>query len=142
MRGPSEICLDANIVIGYGRPDRVPAIAELWRRWVRDRPTLHAPALLKYEVINGVHRMRSAGLMSTEDAGRALTRALRLPIDFHDDDALHLRAFQLAAEHGLPATYDAHYLALAQRLGADFWTTDGKLFKAVSERLPWVRLVA
>lgn len=39
------------------------------------------------------------------------------------------------------ATYDAHYLALADQLGAEFWTTDRKLVRAVQPSLPWVRLV-
>jgi len=142
MRGPSEVCVDANLVIRYTGIRKTAASAELWKRWVQDRPTLHAPALLKYEVINGIHRMRAARLLSTEDSGRALTRAFRLPIVMHNDDALHMRAFQLASDHGLPATYDAHYLALAERLGVDFWTTDARLAKAVGDRLPWVRLVA
>lgn len=142
MSSSSEICIDANLVIRGIGPRRAPAVAELWRGWARDRVTLHAPTLLRYEVINGTHRLRSAGLLSTEDAGRALTRAFRLPIVFHSDDALHLRAFQLATDHGLAAAYDAHYLAVAERLGVDLWTTDGKLVKAVGERLPWVRLAA
>ncbi len=85
--------------------------------------------------------MRAAGLLSGEDANRAVIRAFRLPITFHSDDGLHLRAFQLAVDHGLPATYDAHYLALAERLGVELWTMDKKLHAAVGERLPWVRLV-
>lgn len=141
MRGPSEFCVDANLVIGYAGIRRTAATAELWSRWVQERPTMHAPALLKYEVINGIHRMRAAALLSTEDAARALTRAFRLPIVLHNDDALHLRAFQLAFDHGLPASYDAHYLALAERLGIEFWTTGAKLARAVGDRLPWVRLV-
>lgn len=141
MPGPSEVCVDANLVIGYAGIRKTAAAAELWKRWVRERPTMHAPVLLRYEVINGIHRMRAAGLLTTEDSGRALTRAFRLPIVLHNDDALHLRAFQLAHDHRLPATYDAHYLALAERLGVDFWTTDARLAKAVEERLPWVRLV-
>lgn len=142
MSRSSTLCLDANVVIRNIGPDRTPAVARLWRGWMQESATLHAPTLLRYEVLNAVHRMRLGKRLSTENAGRALTRAFRLPITFHNDDALHLRAFQLATDHGLPATYDAHYLALAERLGADLWTTDGKLVKAVGERLPWVRLVA
>ena len=36
---------------------------------------------------------------------------------------------------------DAHYLALAQRLGAEFWTADRRLVQAVQATLPWVNLV-
>jgi len=32
-------------------------------------------------------------------------------------------------------------LALAERLGAEFWTADRRLCQAVAARLPWVRLL-
>lgn len=38
---------------------------------------------------------------------------------------------QLARQFNLPAAYDAHYLALAERLEAELWTLDRKLFNAV-----------
>ena len=41
----------------------------------------------------------------------------------------------------LPATYDAHYLALAEWLGGEFWTADGPLARTVQPVLPWVHLV-
>ncbi len=37
--------------------------------------------------------------------------------------------------------YDAHYLALAARLGAEFWTADQRLVNTVQSALPWVRFV-
>jgi len=36
----------------------------------------------------------------------------------------------LAARFSLPAIYDAHYLALAERLGSEFWTADRRLGQA------------
>ncbi|MCU0571091.1 MAG: type II toxin-antitoxin system VapC family toxin [Oculatellaceae cyanobacterium Prado106] len=47
----------------------------------------------------------------------------------------------MAQELGLSATYDAHYLALTERLNAEFWTCDRRLFNTVQARLPWVHLV-
>lgn len=141
MSRSSMLCLDANLVIRNVGKERSPTVAKLWRSWAEDGVELHAPLLLKYEVINVIYRTRFAGLMTTQAAGRALTKAFRLPIELHNDDALHLRAFQLATDHHLPAAYDAHYLALAERLGVEFWTMDAKLVKAVGDRLPWVRLV-
>jgi len=141
MRDRSEICLDADLVLRNLDSDPEPAISGFWRALERDRTVLHAPSLLRYEVIDQVHRLQKAGKLSVEAAGRMLTTAFQLPIIFHNGDALHLRAFHLAAQYGLPATYDAHYLALAERLGIDFWTTKVRLFEAVGERLPWVRLV-
>jgi len=55
---------------------------------------------------------------------------------------LHRRALQLAEALSLPAAYDAHYLALAERVGAEFWTTDRRLANKVREALPWVHLLA
>jgi predicted nucleic acid-binding protein len=54
---------------------------------------------------------------------------------------LHWRAMDLAERFSLPAVYDAHYLALAERLGGEFWTADRRLVEAVQGALPWVRLV-
>ena len=142
MSNSSEICLDANLVIRYVTGLTSAAVAEVWRGFTRDRVTLHAPTLLCYETVNVIHQKRRANEIDAADAAKSLTRALLLPIRFHRDDALHMRAFQLAAEHGLGATYDAHYLALAERLGIELYTTDQKLFKAVNGKLPWVRLVS
>ncbi|MEA5537299.1 hypothetical protein [Crocosphaera sp. XPORK-15E] len=41
----------------------------------------------------------------------------------------------------LPATYDAHYLVLAQRFQADLYTSDKRLFNSVKSSLSWVHLV-
>lgn len=143
MSSFSETCLDASVVIrffGAARPEQ--AVKDLWQEWAESRVTLHAPALLPYEVINGMHRLRRAGMISAVGANRALTKVLETPIVLHSDDRLHTRAFELADEHQLPATYDAHYLALAERLGTECWTMDAKLAKAVEGRLAWVRLVS
>jgi len=64
-----------------------------------------------------------------------------LPIELHGDEALHQRALELAARFTLPAAYDAHYLALAERFRAPLWTTDRRLAKAVGDNLPEIRLV-
>jgi hypothetical protein len=34
-------------------------------------------------------------------------------------------------QFSLPATYDAHYLALAERENCEFWTADTRLFNAI-----------
>lgn len=66
--------------------------------------------------------------------------ALALPITLRTDDDLHLPAFELAARFDLPAAYDAHYLALVEKLNLEFWIGDRRLVNAVHPQLPWVRL--
>jgi predicted nucleic acid-binding protein len=97
-----------------------------------------APALLNYEVANALYRYEKAGELTQEEVQQALDTVLALPIQLIGDHALHVEAVLLARRAGLPATYDAHYLALAERLGAEFWTADRKLVRQVGAALPWV----
>lgn len=99
---------------------------------------LVAPTLLYYEVANALHRYAVRGDLVPAEAQALLDLALCLDVDVVSDGGLHRRALQLADALALPAAYDAHYLALAERLGAEFWTADARLVLAVQDRLPWV----
>ena len=66
---------------------------------------------------------------------------MNLGLRFFGDAELHRQALKIAQRYNLPATYDAHYLALAERLGIEFWTADRRLFNAVQSSLSWVNLV-
>ncbi len=134
-------CVDAGVVVRLLSPG-YPEVPALWREFRRSKATLVAPLLLRYEVTNSFHRMRRAGTMTDTEVSGQLRRALELPIDYHDEVGLHGEAARIAARFGQAATYDAHYLALAERLGIDLWTTDRRLVKAVGDQLPWVRLVS
>jgi len=63
-----------------------------------------------------------------------------LSIKLFGDSALHQTAMRLATQFSLPGTYNAHYLALAQRLEAELWTTDKKLVNSVVADFPNVHL--
>ena len=56
-----------------------------------------------------------------------------------NEASLHVEAVLLARRLGLKAAYDAHYLAWAERTGAEFWTADRRLVNQVAPSLPWVR---
>ena len=51
------------------------------------------------------------------------------------------QALALADALGVPATYDAHYLALAEHLGCELWTDDQRLIRIVATSLPFVRWI-
>ena len=53
----------------------------------------------------------------------------------------HKNLDDFAERFSLPAAYDAHYLALAQYLSAEFWSADKKLIRAVQTTLPWVHSI-
>lgn len=135
-------CVDANVVVRALVDPGFPPVQELWAELTGADADLIAPRLLHYELVNVMHRQRCAGRLSPDAAAAGLARLLELPIGLHDDLRLHLRAQELAAEHGLSATYDAHYLALAERYRVPLWTCDRRLVDAVGEQLPWVHLVS
>lgn len=63
-----------------------------------------------------------------------------MPITLYGDRDLHRRALSLAKQLSLPAAYDAHYLALAERLNAELWTADRCLAERAQPTMPWVNL--
>ncbi len=85
-----------------------------------------------------MRRYVAHGELNPEEAADALEAALGLDIALYGDRDLHRRALALAGRFSLPAAYDAHYLALAERLGAEFWTADRRLTHAIGAALPWV----
>jgi predicted nucleic acid-binding protein len=142
MSSYSETCLDSSVLVRAVDPTPQPEVRSLFRGWLRDKVMLHAPALLRYEVVNALHQIRKAGRLSGDRVELALREALGKPIVLHEDDNLHARALEMAADHKLPAAYDGQYLALAEKLGVELWTADAKLVRAVQDRLAWVRLVS
>ena len=138
----TPICVDASLVVRLLQGSAGGAsVAGVWRSWLAEGRPLVAPALLFYEVTNALRRYVVAGEMTGDGAAQALGLAMALPVQLHEDADLHQRALEMAARFGLPAAYDAHYLALAEQLGAEFWTADRRLGHAIGSAVSWVRLV-
>ena len=79
--------------------------------------------------------------MSLEDSRDARDALLVYDIQYHVDEELLKRAYELATDFNRPTAYDSQYLAVAERLNCDFWTADQRLFNAVREQLGWVKWV-
>ncbi|MDP9365367.1 MAG: type II toxin-antitoxin system VapC family toxin [Chloroflexota bacterium] len=141
MRRSSPTCVDASLVVRFVSVREDEGVRVWWERWSQEPTELVAPMLIRYEVTNALHRLKQAGEASEGATQEALRSALVLPIRLYHDENLHGAALDFAARFSLPAAYDAHYLALADRLGAEFWTTDRRLANSVRPALPWVRLV-
>lgn len=140
MPNSSRICVDANLVVKLVALPSDEVVRNLWNRWIAAGATLHAPLLLRYEVVNALYRTSLANTRSVDAARRALRASVSLPITLHTDEDLHLSAIEFATRFNLPATYDAHYLALAAKLGTEFWTADPRPANAVQSQLAWVQL--
>jgi predicted nucleic acid-binding protein len=141
MNNSLAVCVDASIVVRLLIGPEDAAVKHLWDSWSKQEAHLVAPTLLYYEVANGLYRQQKAGLLRPESAGEALDIALALPVELIGDGDLHRRACELATAYRLPAAYDAHYLAVAERLGVELWTADARLVSAMQPfGVDWVKL--
>ena len=140
MSNSSTICVDASIILRYTlQPDDAP-IKKLWQSWVSKEVRLVAPTLLFYEVTNGLYQQQRNKYLFPETIGKTLELSLDLPINLVNEANLHLRAREIAMQYSLPATYDAHYLALAEWMDVDLWTADLKLINTLKPfKVKWVK---
>ena len=137
------ICVDASVAVKWILNEERSVLARaLYRNSVDADQTIVAPPLLPAEVTNILRqRMRGADRLSLLEATGRLNRFLSLSISIFNPAGLHLAALALADTYGLPATYDAHYLALAEYLDCVFWTDDLRLLRRVQPVLPYVRAI-
>ena len=136
------IVVDTSIVLKWvlDEPDSATAL-ELLNRWIREGIVIQAPALLTYEVTNALFQRVRKGEITVAKAIQALKDVLfpELVLNFLEYAELSKRAITLAQQYSLPATYDTHYLALAEHEKCEYWTADSRLCNAVRDKLPWVR---
>lgn len=136
------ICIDANVVIGIVTAGTAPSkFTDRWTEWRSSNLLIVAPTLLSYEITNAFYRAAIAGQISPEQSERLLQNAFSLEITLQGDSELNQRALILARQYTLPAAYDAHYLALAERLNAELWTCDRRLYNPVHPTFPQIYLL-
>jgi predicted nucleic acid-binding protein len=136
------VCLDASLILSFTlSTTRESPLYSLWQTWHQSGCALAAPTLLYYEVSNALHHYVMHRDLSAEQAAQAMQIALDVNVSLHGDADLHRQAIGIARRLALPAAYYAHYLALAERLGAELWTADRRLHQAVGASMPWVHLL-
>lgn len=135
------VVVDASIALKWSltEPDSSKAIA-LLDEWRKKRIVVIAPALLIYDANNILYRAARAGKITLDAARDGIDLILKIArLDFSGDSALNMRAMEWGSRFGLPASYDAHYLALAEQQGCELWTSDTRLWRSVKGHLDWVR---
>lgn len=138
----SWVCVDANMVVKLVVEEVYsPEARALWRGWIQTGLDIAAPPLLRYEVTSVLRKHVVRNLRTTAESRQALEQALAFEINYLEPPNFHQRAFELAERLNRPATYDSHYLALAEYLGCEFWTADERLVNAAHDTFPWVKWV-
>lgn len=139
------VVVDANLALKWVliEEDSTKSM-ELLEKWTEESKEIIAPALFAYEVTNILHRQAVTGKLTYDEAIKGLSKLLSLGIllKFSFYDEISNRAMDFAHRFHLPATYDAHYLALAHREQCEFWTADTRLWNAVKNELNWVHLLS
>lgn len=101
-----------------------------------DRLVPHAPAapwLLWSETTSALRQLAWSGEIEDAHADEALGALERLPLTLASTQDIATDAYALATRLGWARTYDAEYVALAQRLGCPLLTVDARLARGVGK---------
>ena len=140
----STIVVDANLAVWAILPVAAPVDAiGLFADWHRQELRLVAPALWLAECASAVRSGVYAGALSEEEGRTALEDLFALEVETLPLTLQQTRsAFEWARRLRLAQAHDGFYLALAQELGAEFWTGDRRLeHRAQQAGAGWVHAV-
>jgi predicted nucleic acid-binding protein len=137
------IVVDTSVAVKWLFPEADfagAAFALLEAELSMDEPIL-GPPLLYSEVTNVIRRRQFRANVPRERALSLLKQFMAIPIAIVEPDNLHRRALVFANDFDLPATDDAHFMALAEAYGCHLWTDDQRLLRQLNGRLPFVRWI-
>lgn len=116
-----------------------PKATAIIKFWATTRVNVAAPTLFQYEIIAVLRKHVYQGNITLQESVKGRDILLSQPIQFLFDDDLIRRAYDLSTRFNRPTAYDSQYLAVAERLGCEFWTVDERLYNAVANDLSWVK---
>lgn len=98
-----------------------------WAASVLEEDALAAPHLLQVEVANVLRRTALAKRISDETAAHAYQDLLDLRVDLYPFEPFAGRVWEL---RNTLSAYDAWYVALAEAIGAELVSLDGRIARA------------
>ena len=127
MNSCQTCVVDANITVWTVIPDPYGWGKARMRRVMQGEVIV--PGLWVYEVTSVLYRHARSQPEGETWLEQTLPPLLALADEIvHPDPELALAAASWAKRLGQAKAYDAFYLALAERLGAEFWTGDQRLY--------------
>jgi len=120
------------------------SLERFWERIYQERITPCAPRLWMSETTSAVRAYLAQKQITTNEAEQALQTIHALRVEIIDEDiALCVRALELAGILAQSKAYDAIYLATAEKMEAEFWTADERLFNRCKNdlALAWVHWI-
>lgn len=137
----ATLVVDSSFIVRFLVRPAESRYGTLWREWESQGTSIHAPALLAYEVTNALWQYELAGDLSSRAVSDSVELMNALKIELVGASEIHLQALDFVRRFPERKAYDSHFLALAHMLGCDLWTSDRKLFNRVNRHLPWVQFV-
>ena len=138
---PTAVVVDASVVLKWQLEDEeavAQAVALRDDFLLHGRINLAAPALLVYEVTNGIVTATRQGRLTRGQAEEGLANMLAVGIHLMTADPS--RIFSLSLLWKVSA-YDGTYLATAEKLDSEVWTGDRAFYTACrrkGSRVRWI----
>ena len=136
--------IDANIAVQTVL-DITDELECFWENVENGQITPCAPRLWLSETTSAIRSLLAQKYITPDQAEQALRTIHGLHVEIIDEDEdTSLRALDLAGKLGQSKAYDAFYLALAEKLAAEFWTGDERLANRCSKdlKLNWVHSIS
>ena len=135
-----RVVLDASVILKWYLLDEEHGekALEFLNRFVSDDLEIIAPALLEYEVINGLVAARKRGRLQEDLIVSAVEGLMNLGLRMVGLSGLYSRVIHFCKAYNRSA-YDASYLALAESEKISFITADETLYNSVKKDLNWVK---
>ncbi|MBI3945150.1 MAG: type II toxin-antitoxin system VapC family toxin [Armatimonadetes bacterium] len=148
---PSPICVDASVVAAILMPDPLSeAATRAWQSWLAGGRILVAPVHYAAEAVSAIRRWALFGQVSVEEETAALTDLLTrifplVEVPAHNPETWHRACVLARRELRRAGVYDTLYLAVAEEMGAEFWTGDQNLERALTADgrplPPWIHIL-
>lgn len=136
--------IDANATLGlFLRLPYSENVDHRMQEWQAEEARLVVPTLWEYECLTGLRRAVTLRLIPSKDADRMVEDLLALEFQrVAPTLELHRSALAWAERIGQSKAYDAHYLAVAESLSAEFWTADRRLVHTLQKlEVNWVHAI-
>jgi predicted nucleic acid-binding protein len=140
------LVIDASLAVRVILPiaDQDLDILKRVAEWRRERMQLVAPEIWLPEVVSVIRQAIYDHILSEEEGRVAIEDVFRLEVAvLLSDHALCKQALAWAERLGPSKAYDGFYLALAEQLHVDLWTSDRRLFNRAQQLgIGWVKSTA
>ncbi len=112
--------------------DNAQALLDDYQR--RNDP-IYVPSLFLYEAANVLYGFVRKNILSMDGCKQAIGDLTKLVHPLVPDTRMMIRALVIADALQIENTYDAQFLALAERTRSTIWTADGRFCRAVHKRV-------